>query len=80
MCKILRRILSGQGRRIDADELLRISHNIMGGKTVCAFGEGSTWPIESYIIKFRDEFLAMTGIAEDNRKEVWGESGINRFE
>lgn len=75
--KILKRLLSGEGRRIDADEILRICHNIMGGKTVCAFGEGSTWPIESYVLKFREEFLALGAKAEDTRKEVWGEAGIN---
>lgn len=80
MCKILRRLLAGNGRRVDADELLRISRNIMGGRTVCAFGEGSTWPIESYVLKFREEFLALAGSSEDTRKEIWGESGVNRVD
>ena len=76
--KMLERLINGKGRRVDADELLRISRNIMGGKTVCAFGEGSTWPIESYVLKFRDEFIAQAAKAEDARTEVWGEAGINK--
>lgn len=76
---ILRRILEGNGRRADVDELVRISQNIMDGRSLCAFGEASSWPIESYLLKFREEFLSLCAAAEDSRKEIWGEAGINRF-
>jgi NADH-quinone oxidoreductase subunit F len=79
MSKILKRILAGNGRRADVDELARISQNIMNGRSLCAFGEAASWPIESYVLKFRDEFLALCAAAEDSRKEIWGEAGINRF-
>lgn len=79
MNKILKRILAGNGRRDDVDELVRISQNIMNGRSLCAFGEAASWPIESYVLKFRDEFLALCASAEDSRKEIWGEAGINRF-
>lgn len=66
MCKILRRLVSGQGRRLDADELLRIADNIAGGKTVCAFGDACAWPVLSIVSKFKDEFIAK-GVADEAR-------------
>ena len=30
------------------------------GRTICAFGEASSWPVEAIIGKFRDELLADT--------------------
>ncbi len=28
------------------------------GRTICAFGEASAWPIQSFVRKFRDELKA----------------------
>jgi NADH-quinone oxidoreductase subunit F len=58
MAKALRRLASGQGRPVDADYLVRIADNIPGGRTICAFGEACAWPVQSFVAKFRDEFVA----------------------
>ncbi len=60
MHKILQRILRRQGRPADVDNLERIAHNIPGGRTVCAFGEACSWPVQSFVAKFGDEFRQMT--------------------
>ena len=28
------------------------------GRTICAFGEAASWPVQSFIAKFKDEFEA----------------------
>jgi len=53
--RILTRIMDGQGRLQDLDDLLAISHD-MEGKTICVFADAAAWPVQSYIKKFRDEF------------------------
>src|SRR2546423_9633492 len=58
MSKALHRLTHGQGRKSDADYLIRIADNIPGGRTICAFGEACAWPVQSFVAKFRDEFLA----------------------
>ena len=30
------------------------------GRTICAFGEASSWPVEAIIAKFRDELISET--------------------
>jgi NADH-quinone oxidoreductase subunit F len=63
MSKALHRLTHGQGRKSDADYLVRIADNIPGGRTICAFGEACAWPVQSFVAKFRDEFEAR-GAAE----------------
>ena len=58
MSKVLHRLAHGHGRPGDADELLRIADNIPGGRTICAFGEACSWPVQSCVSKFKDEFAA----------------------
>jgi NADH-quinone oxidoreductase subunit F len=58
MAKALHRMSNGQGRPQDADYLLRIADNIPGGRTICAFGEACAWPVQSFVGKFKDEFIA----------------------
>src|SRR3954471_14060016 len=58
MSKALQRLTHGQGRRNDADYLVRIADNIPGGRTICAFGEACSWPVQSFVAKFKDEFVA----------------------
>ena len=58
MAKVLHRFNHGLGRKKDVDLLLKIAGNIGGGKTVCAFGDACSWPVESFVSKFRDEFLS----------------------
>ncbi|MEI7957085.1 MAG: NADH-ubiquinone oxidoreductase-F iron-sulfur binding region domain-containing protein [Verrucomicrobiota bacterium] len=49
----------------DPETLASVSNNI-AGKTICAFGEASSWPVEAIIAKFRDELLADTRAAASN--------------
>jgi len=58
MAKVLRRMTHGAGRIEDADDLVRIADNIPGGRTICAFGEACSWPVQSGLAKFKDEFVA----------------------
>jgi NADH-quinone oxidoreductase subunit F len=57
MRKITDRILAGGGTEQDPDQLKRIGDNI-AGKTICAFGEACSWPTQSFVAKFREEFTA----------------------
>jgi NADH-quinone oxidoreductase subunit F len=45
---------SGDARPDDLDTLYSMVGNI-GGRTVCPMGFSTTWPVQSYIDKFRDE-------------------------
>ncbi len=66
MAKALHRLTHGEGRKADADYLLKIADNIPGGRTVCAFGEACAWPVQSFVGKFKDEFIAR-GAADEQR-------------
>ncbi|MCC7519040.1 MAG: NADH-quinone oxidoreductase subunit NuoF [Verrucomicrobiae bacterium] len=55
--KITDRVMGGGGRSQDADLLTNIADNI-AGRTICAFGEAASWPVQSFVAKFRDEFEA----------------------
>ena len=57
MRKITDRILAGGGVESDPDLLKSVADNI-AGKTICAFGEACSWPTQSFVIKFREEFQA----------------------
>jgi NADH-quinone oxidoreductase subunit F len=57
MSKALHRMTHGHGRKADADYLLHIAQNIQG-RTICAFGEAASWPVLSFVKKFKDEFVA----------------------
>jgi NADH-quinone oxidoreductase subunit F len=74
MAKALHRLAHGEGRASDADYLLRIADNIPGGRTICAFGEACAWPVQSFIGKFRDEFVARGAEAEASRDKAQAES------
>jgi len=59
MQKISDRLVAGDATPADLETLESIAYQI-DGKTVCAFGEASSWPVEAIIAKFRDELLAET--------------------
>jgi NADH-quinone oxidoreductase subunit F len=61
LAKALRRLTRGGGRPEDADYLLHIADNIPGGRTICAFGDACAWPVQSFVRKFREEFVARGG-------------------
>jgi NADH-quinone oxidoreductase subunit F len=72
MSKALHRLTHGEGREEDADYLVKIADNIPGGRTICAFGEACSWPVQSFVGKFKDEFVARGGA--DERRRL-GEAG-----
>jgi NADH-quinone oxidoreductase subunit F len=67
MSKALHRLTHGEGRKQDAEYLVKIADNIPGGRTICAFGEACSWPVQSFVAKFKDEFVAK-GEADENRR------------
>jgi NADH-quinone oxidoreductase subunit F len=67
MSKALHRLTHGEGRAGDADYLVKIADNIPGGRTICAFGEACSWPVQSFVAKFKDEFIAK-GAADEARR------------
>ena len=67
MSKTLHRLTHGEGRKSDADYLAKIADNIPGGRTICAFGEACSWPVQSFVAKFKDEFVAK-GAADEERR------------
>ncbi len=66
MSKALHRMTHGEGRKEDADYLLNIAQNIQG-RTICAFGEACSWPVLSFVKKFKPEFEAR-GAEDEQRK------------
>ncbi|OGQ18565.1 MAG: NADH oxidoreductase (quinone) subunit F [Deltaproteobacteria bacterium RIFCSPHIGHO2_02_FULL_40_11] len=57
MHKIVDSILHQRGRPEDVQLLLDISENIQGGRTICALADAAAWPVESYVKKFKQEFV-----------------------
>jgi NADH-quinone oxidoreductase subunit F len=57
MKKITDRVLAGGGTERDPELLKSVADNI-AGKTICAFGEACSWPTQSFVQKFKDDFAA----------------------
>lgn len=55
MSKMTTRMLDGGGRDKDPKTLQDIANNI-AGRTICAFGEACSWPTQSFLAKFPEEF------------------------
>ena len=55
MRKITDRMLAGGGTDKDPGTLKTVADNI-AGKTICAFGEACSWPTQSFLAKFPEEF------------------------
>jgi NADH-quinone oxidoreductase subunit F len=53
--RILQRIENGEGRMEDLDTLEAATSQI-AGHTICAFGEAASWPVQSFLKHFREEF------------------------
>src|SRR5688572_12094420 len=58
LTRMLRRILAGQGKLSDLDLLVQVANQIEG-HTICAFGDASAWPVQSFLRHFRHEFAFM---------------------
>ena len=55
MKKITTRMVHGEAREADTALLKGVADQIPG-RTICAFGEACSWPTQSFIAKFGDEF------------------------
>jgi len=55
MSKMTTRMLAGGTRPEDPQTLGNIADNI-AGRTICAFGEACSWPTQSFLAKFPEEF------------------------
>jgi NADH-quinone oxidoreductase subunit F len=53
--RMLKRIIAGEGTRNDLDLLLEVVGKIEG-HTICAFGDASAWPVQSFLKHYRHEF------------------------
>ncbi len=47
-----------------------IADNIPGGRTICAFGEACSWPVQSFVGKFREDFVAKGAADEERNKQA----------
>jgi NADH-quinone oxidoreductase subunit F len=57
MKKISARMVHGEARTEDGALLKSVADQI-AGRTICAFGEACSWPTQSFLAKFGDEFKA----------------------
>ncbi|MDD2677233.1 MAG: NADH-ubiquinone oxidoreductase-F iron-sulfur binding region domain-containing protein, partial [Methylacidiphilaceae bacterium] len=69
MHKILDRMAGGEGRPEDPQLLLDLADQI-AGRTICAFGEACSWPVESFVAKFREEFEAKAAQESQERERL----------
>jgi NADH-quinone oxidoreductase subunit F len=53
--RVIDRIERGRGRSEELDMLDDVASKIEG-RTICAFGEATAWPVRSFVHHFRDEF------------------------
>jgi len=58
MNRLVRRVIAGQGARADLDLLLDVANRIEG-HTICALGDASAWPVQSFLRHYRHEFEYM---------------------
>jgi NADH-quinone oxidoreductase subunit F len=64
--KITDRIVAGGGRSSDPALLGNVADRI-AGRTICAMGEATAWPVQSFVAKFKDEILAACQKAEQEK-------------
>lgn len=67
MHRVLSRIIDGRGTQEDLGLLLDVANHIEG-HTICAFGDASAWPVQSFLKHYRHEFEYM--IANGGRSIV----------
>jgi NADH-quinone oxidoreductase subunit F len=58
MSRVIHRILEGEGKPEDIDNLDRVAGNIMG-RTICALGDAAAMPIKGFLKNYRHEFEYM---------------------
>lgn len=71
--RVTQRMVNGNAREEDADLLKSIADQI-AGRTICAFGEAASWPVQSFIAKFKDEFVekARAQARGEDKRAPWG--------
>jgi NADH-quinone oxidoreductase subunit F len=67
---IVEKIEHGHGTAADVEKLEQIAGNI-GGNTICALGDAASMPVQSFVKKFRSEFLRHV----EERRCPYGEHG-----
>ncbi len=67
---IVEKIERGHGAASDVQKLEQIAGNI-GGNTICALGDAAAMPVQSFVKKFRDEFMRHV----EERRCPYGENG-----
>jgi NADH-quinone oxidoreductase subunit F len=73
MVQLLEKLERGDGEHADLDLLRRVCNRIEG-KSLCALGDFAVWPVQSYIEKWGDEFVAHV---EQGRCPFDGESSLD---
>jgi NADH-quinone oxidoreductase subunit F len=68
MKRITTRMVHGDARAEDGT-LLRSVADQIAGRTICAFGEACSWPTQSFVAKFGDEFAAYPAAKRAPRPE-----------
>lgn len=66
MKKITHR-MAHQTPRADDGVLLKSVADQIAGRTICAFGEACSWPTQSFVLKFADEFKAYPEAKKDKQ-------------
>ncbi len=59
MRRITDRLVAGAASPDELDTLESVARQI-DGRTICAFGEAASWPVEAILEKFRTELAAAT--------------------
>ncbi|MCC6625504.1 MAG: NADH-quinone oxidoreductase subunit NuoF [Deltaproteobacteria bacterium] len=57
LARVLDELEHGRGQMSDVDMLVDIADQI-GGNTICALGDAAALPVQSFVKKFRDDFVA----------------------
>ena len=70
MAGVLENLESGRGRMEEVARLDQVAGNIMG-MTICALGDAAAMPVQSFVKKFRDEFVRHV----EERRCPFGEHG-----
>jgi NADH-quinone oxidoreductase subunit F len=69
--KLTKRMCDGQGRSKDVDDLKSLADQVCG-RTICAHGEALAWPVQSFVEKFRGEYVEQMNhpdLNKDNKNE-----------
>ncbi|BDG09887.1 NADH-quinone oxidoreductase subunit NuoF [Anaeromyxobacter paludicola] len=84
---ILHRIEHGEASAADVDRLEQVANSI-AGNTICALGDAAAMPVQSFLKKFKPEFLRHVehrgcpygehawGLTQDSREAVVGEMRV----